>query len=50
MLIEPKTETITPNQFLTLKNQKLDALILSEPNTRVGVSESSDSTMKKLIY
>lgn len=50
ILIEPKTDIITTDDFLNLKQKLIDNIILSKENKAKGVSESSDSTQKKLIY
>lgn len=50
MLIEPKTDKVSLQDFINTKTSSIDPLILSTEGLAHGLSENSDSTMKKLIY
>lgn len=50
VLIEAIPGKISPEQFLQLKQTKIDPLILSQDKQRKNYAENSDSTDKLLIY
>ena len=50
LLIEPKSNKISPQEFLMIKNAKIDPILCAEGYKKRGIIENSDSTGKKLIY
>lgn len=50
LLIEPRTDKISLQDFMNTKTSSIDPFMLSTEGLSHGVTENSDSTMKKLIY
>lgn len=50
LLIEPKVDQISQQEFQELTNTEIGPLVLSAPNRERGYGENSDSTRKKVIY
>ena len=50
ILIEPKTDVISPIDFDLIKNSEIDPIILAPEYVERGIQENTDSTSKKLIY
>ena len=50
VIIEPKTNIISPTDFEAVKKKKIDPIVLAPTNIKRGIVENSDSTNKKIIY
>jgi len=49
LMIEPKTDVVTPEEFAQMK-EEIDDIVFKGDKAIEGMTENSDSTSKKVIY